>query len=136
MNVLHRARQWVATRVRPYVLLWSISDEAKVTDVGRWLPLSGYGPQDRPWADVLMDLVDALDAWRQNFLIRQIVRLTTAYVVGDGVKVSATHPWAKDFVSDFWTDKQNRLASRLPAWCDELTRAGELFIALFPNRVT
>jgi hypothetical protein len=101
-----------------------------------WLPLSGYGPQDRPWSDVLMDLVDALDAWRQNFLIRQIVRLTTAYVVGDGIKVSATHPWAKEFVEDFWTDKQNRMAARLPAWCDELTRAGELFIALFPNRVT
>jgi hypothetical protein len=129
MNLFQRiARVWSR--------LWSISEEAKVTDVGRWLPLSGYGPQDRPWADVLMDLVDALDAWRQNFLIRQIVRLTTAYVVGDGIHVSATHPWAKEFVDDFWTDKQNRIAGRLPAWCDELTRAGELFIALFPNRVT
>jgi hypothetical protein len=150
MNIFQRAWRGATTtmggfaaRVARYVRLWSFSDEQKVTDpsagsgqAGRWLPLSGYGPQDRPWADVLMDLVDALDAWRQNFLIRQIVRLTTAYVVGDGVKVSATHPWCKDFVSDFWTDKQNRMASRLPAWCDELTRAGELFIALFPNRVT
>jgi hypothetical protein len=125
-------------------VLWSFTEEQKVTDAGRpakgggtgWLPLSGYGPQDRPWSDVLMDLVDALDAWRQNFLIRQIVRLTTAYVVGDGVQVSATHLWAKEFVEDFWTDKQNRMAARLPAWCDELTRAGELFVALFPNRVT
>jgi hypothetical protein len=130
MNVFQRAWRGFITR------FWSFTEEQKVTDIGNWLPLSGYGPQDRPWADVLMDLVDALDAWRQNFLIRQIVRLTTAYVVGDGVQVSATHLWCKDFVADFWTDKQNRLASRLPAWCDELTRAGELFIALFPNRVT
>ena len=117
MNLFQRAWQWAAARARPY-RWWSIAEEAKVTDVGRWLPLSGYGPQYRPWADVLMDLVDALDAWRQNFMVRQIVRLTTAYVVGDGVKVSATHLWCKDFVTDFWTDKQNRLASRLPAWCD------------------
>lgn len=116
--------------------LWSFTEEQKVTDVGNWLPLSGYGSQDRSWADVSADLTDALDAWRQNFLIRQIVRLTTAFVVGDGVKVSATHLWCKDFVTDFWTEKQNHLENRLAAWCDELTRAGELFIVLFPNRVT
>jgi hypothetical protein len=135
---LPRAWQWATTSLAalPHVRLWSFTEEQKVTDAGNWLPLSGYGPQDRPWADVLMDLTDALDAWRQNFLIRQIVRLTTAYVVGDGLKVSATHPWAKEFVEDFWADKQNRMAQRLPAWCDELTRAGELFVALFPNRVT
>ncbi len=143
MNIVQRAHLLREVLWRGLQRLWSFSDEQKVTDpsagsgqASRWLPLSGYGPQDRPWADVLMDLVDALDAWRQNFLIRQIVRLTTAYVVGDGIRVSATHPWAKEFVTEFWTDKQNRLAGRLPAWCDELTRAGELFIALFPNRVS
>ena len=31
------------------------------------------------------------------------------------------------------THRQNRIDLRLSAWCDELTRSGELFIALFTN---
>ena len=52
----------------------------RVTDDGSmWdILLSGGGPADRPWHDVAQDLDDALEAWRKNFLIRQIVRLTTA----------------------------------------------------------
>ena len=110
--------------------------DTRVGDEGPWAGLlAGGGPADRLWYEVAQDLVDALEAWRRNFLIRQIVRLTTAYVVGDGVKVSSSHPWVGPFVTAFWSHRQNKIADRLPAWCDELTRAGELFIALFTNPV-
>ncbi len=109
----------------------------RVDDQGAWdsLLISGGGPADRAWYDMAQDLDDALEAWRKNFLVRQIVRLTTAYVVGDGITIKAHHTFATRFVHDFWHHRQNHISQRLPAWCDELTRSGELFIALFPNPV-
>ncbi len=92
-------------------------------------------PADRPWHDLAQDMDDALAAWRKNFLVRQIVRLTTAYVVGDGITLNARHPYATSWLRAFWNHRQNRMAARLAAWCDELTRAGELFILLFPNLI-
>ncbi|PWH15547.1 MAG: hypothetical protein DDG58_10970, partial [Ardenticatenia bacterium] len=97
-----------------------------------WPPTA---PADRPWHNLAQDLDDALEAWRKNFLIRQIVRLTTAYVVGDGITLSARHPYATTWLRQFWQHRQNRMPTRLAQWCDELTRAGELFIVLFPNPI-
>jgi hypothetical protein len=54
-------------------------------------------------------------------------------VVGDGIQVSASHPWVGGFVQAFVSHRQNRIGERLGAWNDELTRSGELFIALFSN---
>jgi len=107
-----------------------------ITDEGPWDTLlsAGGGPADRTWYDVAQDLDDALEAWRKNFLIRQIVRLTTAFVVGDGIRIKVEHPMqAVKFTQAFWSHRQNLIDRRLSAWCDELTRSGELFIALFTN---
>jgi hypothetical protein len=103
-----------------------------------WQPVSyaGDGPSDRAWADHYEDLTDALEAWDRNFLIRQIVRLTTAYVIGDTMTVSAEEGEFGQFVREFADHDENRLVQRLPAWCDELTRSGEIFVALFPDAVS
>ncbi len=107
----------------------------KVDDTAGWGLLSGGGgPADRDWWEIREDLTDALEAWRRNAWVRQVVRLCTAYVVGDGIKVSSRHKWVTRFVTDFWTHRQNRISERLAAWNDELVRSGELFIALFPNQ--
>jgi hypothetical protein len=112
------------------------SPNTRVTDQGAWTGVlldAGTGPADRPWSQLATDLDDALEAWRKNFLIRQIVRLTTAYVVGDGITLKAGHPYVTTFLPEFWNHRQNHISRRLSAWCDELTRSGELFIALFTN---
>lgn len=105
----------------------------KITDEGAWSLIAGGGPADRPWYELAQDMTDALEAWRKNFLIRQIVRLTTAYVVGDGIKIVTDQPSFETFIDDFWNHRQNQLSRRLASWCDELTRSGELFLVLFPN---
>jgi hypothetical protein len=103
---------------------------------GDWGLISGGdGPADRDWTAIREDLQDALEAWRLNAWVRQIVRLVSAYVVGDGMKVSSTHHWVFGFVERFWSHRQNKIDTRLVAWCDELTRSGELFVVLFPNEV-
>lgn len=93
------------------------------------------GPADRPWSSRSDDLEDALEAWRKNFLIRRIVTLIRSYVVGNGITISSKIPAVDKFVQAFWTHEKNRIARRLGPMCDELTRAGELFPALFTNRL-
>jgi hypothetical protein len=134
-----RFPQWLISLVKRG-LTWlgkaALGLEVRITDDNKgWESVSaGGGPADRPWYDVQQDLTDVLEAWRKNFLIRQVVRLTTAYVVGDGITLSSSHSWVSGFVAEFVS--KNRIAGRLPAWCDEATRSGELFVALFPNPIS
>lgn len=99
-----------------------------------WTTLSTPGPTDRPLGELQQDLYDTLEAWRKNFLIRQVVRLTTAYVVGDGIRLTSKVPAVDSFIQAFWNHPENHLTTRLSGLCDELTRSGELFPLLFTNR--
>ena len=70
----------------------------------------------------------SLEAWRVNPLARRIVGLTTQYVVGGGLRVRAEDPATHDFLRAFWEHRLNQLPMRVYEWCDELSRAGELFL--------
>jgi hypothetical protein len=107
----------------------------RVDDSSGWSPLSGTGPQDRPWGELFQDLQDALEAWQKNFFVRRIVTLTRSYVVAGGISISSTHAEVDRFVRAFWTHPANHMETRLGPICDELTRAGEIFPVLFTNRV-
>jgi len=85
--------------------------------------------------EIREDLQDSLEAWRRNAWVRQVVRLLSAYVVGDGITVTSERVSVGRWVEKFWSHPQNHITDRLPAWCDELCRSGELFLALFPNEV-
>jgi hypothetical protein len=61
------------------------------------------------------------------------VSLTTDYVVGSGIQISSPVAYVDRFVSAFWNHRQNNMEMRIYSWCDELTRAGELFLVLFTN---
>jgi len=131
---------WLTVVTSFFASFWrrvALAVRSQVRDDSGWETISraGTGPQDRDWHEKFQDLEDALEAWRKNFLIRQVVRLTTAYVVGDGFEVRATHFWIMSFVRRFWNHEKNHIDDRLPAWCDELTRSGELFIVLFTNPI-
>jgi hypothetical protein len=105
----------------------------RIDDSPGWDPLSGGGPHDRPWSELRGDLDDALEAWRKNFMIRRIVTLVRTYAIGGGISISSKHREVEGFLHDFWTHPKNRIDRRLGPMCDELVRAGELFIALFTN---
>ena len=112
------------------VLLAAVS--VRIDDSPGWN--SGGRPVEQPWAERYEGLTDSLEAWRKSFLIRQYVRLTTAYVVGDGIRVFSKNPDVEKFIREFWDHPENKLDDRLAGLCDELTRAGELFPVLFTNR--
>jgi hypothetical protein len=88
---------------------------------------------DRPWGDQLDGLTSAANLWRVNPLARRLVNLVTSFVVGDGITLSAEDAELARFLDAFWNHPQNQLSLRQYAWCDELSRAGELFVTLHLN---
>ena len=79
---------------------------------------------------------EALEAWRVNPLARRLVSLVTSYTVGDGIRLSSAYAPLDGFLRHFWADAENRLDLELPEWSDELSRSGELFLALFTDPET
>ena len=75
-------------------------------------------------------------AWRDNPLAAQIVRLTTTYGFGEGVGIpQAEDEEVQEVIEDFWGDDDNQLALfSYPAQqeaSNKLQWAGELFLAMF-----
>ena len=125
MNWFNRVRAWLAS-----VLAVPVGKEG---DGLAPLGTSMYEMLDKSWGEQFQELADAREAWRKNPLARRIVALITAYVVGNGVTVTSTYRPFKRFIAAWW--QRNSMDLRLPEWCDELTRSGELFIVLYPNAV-
>jgi hypothetical protein len=95
--------------------------------------MDGGGYADKSGAERYQDLNDALEAWRQNPLARRIISLTTAYVVAGGIRIRSEYQPLDQFIREFWFHSRNNLLLRQAEWCDELARAGELFLVLFTN---
>lgn len=90
-------------------------------------------PPASDWPNTAEAYQDALEAWRKNPLAWRIIAITSDYVVGEGVRVSSREPQVHAFLDRFWSHPRNRLDLRLEAMCDELSRAGDLFVLLFRN---
>lgn len=90
----------------------------------------GWGLETRERYDVDREelLRQALEAWRVNPLARRIVGLTTQYVVGGGMRIRAEEAATHAFLERWWNHRLNQLPMRVYEWCDELSRAGELFV--------
>ncbi len=72
-------------------------------------------------------LRQCLEAWRENPLARRIVELTSDYVVGGGIGLKADVQATHEFLDLWWNHRLNHMPIRVFEWCDELTRAGEIF---------
>ena len=118
-----------------------LSALASVTavEVGRasdgLVSLEGAGGRlDPSWAERQEQMSDAVGAWRKNPLARRLVGLVTAFVVGDGIKLTSRSKALGKFLQDFANDPQNHLDLRQTVWCDTLSISGELFVTLHMNR--
>lgn len=114
----------------------------RVIDVGRPgdgvdEPYFSSGTEiDKPWGDLHEELLDARNAWRSNPMARRVVGIFSAYVVGTDMNANSENEDLKAFIKEFWNHPQNYISLRLEDWCDELTRAGELFITIHPNEMS
>ena len=126
-------RSRIAERLFGDIINARVQAAVKVIDDRWWTSVTDAGKHDKPWYTRSSELTDALDAWRYNPLARRIVSLTTDYVVGDGIRLDSPSRSIVRFINAFWDHPQNQMWQRTRAWCDELTRAGELFVAFFTN---
>jgi len=106
--------------------------ETRVDDSPGWRALTGT-PHDYDPSKVQEIYCDALEAWRKNPIAWRIVAITTDYVVADDIRISSQQPVLNQFVHDFWHHPKNQMPLRLESICDELSRAGDLFVLLFRN---
>jgi hypothetical protein len=90
------------------------------------LPMSNT--RDRTDGEREEILRQCMDAWRTNPIARRIVGLTSQYVVGGGMGLDCRHEPTRLFLKEFWQHPLNRMDNRIIEWCDELTRAGEVFL--------
>jgi len=114
----------------PQMLSGSLTSQ--VDDSVGWLPVSPH-EQENQVIQQPEAYQDALEAWRKNPLAYRFIAITTDYVVGEGVTISSREPAVDDFINRFWHHPLNRLDQRLETMCDELSRAGDLFVLLFRN---
>ena len=73
------------------------------------------------------------EAYNANPLAFAIVEITTSFVLGRGVKVTAKNRKVQALLDAFWTDPDNRMDSRVYDMCTELALYGEIFVRFFVN---
>jgi hypothetical protein len=106
----------------------------------------GWRGVQRPWHIVRGLLLQAASACETNPLAARLISMTTDFVIGSGATLRvrpAPGSVARGVPSDagdpnawvqaFWNHPLNHLSDRIYAWCDELSRSGELFLVLSRN---
>ena len=132
MNWLQRIGNWVSGLGRRDLARVEAVPVGRPNDGLSALASGPMGANDRDYGDMQAQYGDALDAWRKNPQARRIIDITTDHVLGDGFRPQASGQLGR-FIDQFWRHRQNRMDMRLPAIVDELSRAGDVFLAMFRN---
>jgi hypothetical protein len=74
------------------------------------------------------------EAYNANPLAFSIIELTTSFVLGEGITVSASNRRVQQIIEDFWHHPENRMDERIYSLCTELSLYGEQFIHFFVNK--
>jgi hypothetical protein len=74
------------------------------------------------------------EAYNSNPLAFAVVELTTSFVLGEGITVSASNQRVQRVIDDFWHHPENRMDERIDSLCTELSLYGEQFIHFFVNK--
>jgi hypothetical protein len=75
------------------------------------------------------------EAYNANPLAFAIIEMTTAFVLGKGISVTARHPKVQKVIDAFWHDPDNHMDERVYSICTELALYGEQFIRFFINPI-
>jgi hypothetical protein len=74
------------------------------------------------------------EAYNANPLAFAIIELTTSFVLGEGITVSANNKRVQQVIDAFWYHPENHMEERVYSLCTELALYGELFIHFFVNQ--
>jgi len=73
------------------------------------------------------------EAYNANPLAFAVVEITTSFVLGKGLTISAHDEQVQQTLMNFWSDPSNHMDDRIYALCTELSLYGEQFIRFFVN---
>ncbi len=74
--------------------------------------------------------------WQANLLANRIIELPIAFLLADGVKLTATDPEAKEALTRFWMDPINSMDLKLEKKVRELALFGEQCYPAFVNEMS
>ena len=101
-----------------------------------WRRLSDNWYQKDPIPSTYLELHNACyEAYNANPLAFAVVEMTTSFVLGKGVTLSANCPAVQHVLEDFWHDADNHMETRIYALCTELSLYGEQFIRFYVNKI-
>ncbi|MBV9258976.1 MAG: hypothetical protein JO215_13260, partial [Ktedonobacteraceae bacterium] len=101
-----------------------------------WRRLSDNWYQKDPIPSTYLELHNACyEAYNANPLAFAVVEMTTSFVLGKGVTLSANCPAVQRVLEDFWHDADNHMETRIYALCTELSLYGEQFIRFYVNKI-
>src|SRR5947209_1802298 len=71
------------------------------------------------------------EAYNANPLAFAVIEITTSFVLGKGLTISANEPAVQQVLMNFWEDSSNHMDERVYSLCTELSLYGEQFIHFF-----
>ncbi|GAC1473759.1 MAG: hypothetical protein PVSMB5_25470 [Ktedonobacteraceae bacterium] len=74
------------------------------------------------------------EAYNANPLAFSIIELTTSFVLGEGLTLTARDTRVQQVLDEFWQHSENRMEERIYSLCTELSLYGEQFIHFFVNK--
>lgn len=74
------------------------------------------------------------EAYNANPLAYAIIEMTTSFVLGKGVKVTAEKKGVQNVIDAFWNDPDNHMDTRIYDACRELSLYGEIYVRFFVNK--
>jgi len=125
----------------------TLSSSSPTQEDWYWSRLASGGEEDHLWRRLsdgssLKDVIPSTyleihnqcyEAYNANPLAFSIIELTTSFVLGEGLTVSAHNVRVQQVLDEFWRQPENRMEERIYSLCTELSLYGELFIHFFVN---
>lgn len=108
------------------------------SDENGWRRLSGGSDPNRDLTPMSQDRMQrfALHLWERNILANRIIELPLAYMLSEGVTVSADNEEVKGWITQFWTDPINSMNIKLAKKARQLAIFGEQCYPVFVNEVS
>lgn len=70
---------------------------------------------------------ECLRAWRVNPIARRLVKLTSMFIIGEGITIKSDDPHTQKYLLSWWNHPLNKFKQKCINFCDESTRSGNLF---------
>ena len=108
------------------------------SDETGWRRLSGGSDPSRDLTPMSQDRMQkfAFHLWERNILSNRIIELPLAYMLSEGVSVSADDEEVKRWITQFWTDPINSMNIKLAKKARQLAIFGEQCYPVFTNEIS